>query len=44
MSTEEMLKESKRLSQSGARQAKKLAIKSTDIDRIVHNHRVRKQA
>jgi metal-responsive CopG/Arc/MetJ family transcriptional regulator len=44
MSTEEMLKESERLSRSGARQAKTLGIKSKDIDRIVHDHRARKQA
>jgi len=44
ISTEEMLEESERLSRSGARQAKKLGIKSKDIDRIVHDHRARQQA
>lgn len=44
MSTEEMLKESDRLSRSGARQAKKLGIKPKDIDRLVHAYRARKQA
>jgi metal-responsive CopG/Arc/MetJ family transcriptional regulator len=43
-STEDMLKESGRLSRSGARQAKKLGIKPKDIDRIVHDYRARKQA
>jgi hypothetical protein len=44
MNTDEMLKESERLSRSGARQAKKLGIKPKDIDRIVHDYRARKQA
>ena len=44
MSTEEILKESDRLSRSGARQAKKLGIKPKDIDNIVHDYRARKQA
>jgi len=44
MSTEEMLKESERLSRSGARQARKFGIKPKDIDRIVHDYRARKQA
>jgi len=44
MSTEDMLKESDRLSRSGARQARKLGIKPKDIDRIVHEYRARKQA
>ena len=44
MSTEDMLKESDRLSRYGARQAKKLGIKPKDIDRIVHDYRARKQA
>ena len=44
MSTEDMLKESDRLSRYGARQAKKLGIKPQDIDRIVHDYRARKQA
>ena len=43
-STEDMLKESGRLSRSGARQAKKLGIKPKDIDRIVHDYRARKQS
>ena len=43
-STEDMLKESGRLSRSGARQAKKLGIKPKDIDRIVRDYRARKQA
>ena len=43
-STEDTLKESDRLSRYGARQAKKLGIKPKDIDRIVHEHRARKQA
>ncbi len=42
--TEEMLKESDRLSRYGARQARKLGIKPKDIDRIVHEHRARQQA
>ena len=44
MNTADMLKESDRLSRSGARQAKKLGIKPKDIDRIIHDHRARKQA
>lgn len=44
MSTEEMLKESDRLSRTGARQAKRLGIKQKDVDRIVHEYRARKQA
>jgi metal-responsive CopG/Arc/MetJ family transcriptional regulator len=44
MSTEDMLKESDRLSRHGARQAQKLGIKPQDIDRIVHDYRARKQA
>jgi metal-responsive CopG/Arc/MetJ family transcriptional regulator len=44
MSTEDMLKESDRLSRSGARQAKKLGIKPKDIDHIVHDYRARNQA
>jgi metal-responsive CopG/Arc/MetJ family transcriptional regulator len=44
MSVEDMLKESDRLSRAGARQAKKVGIKPKDIDRIVHEHRARKQA
>jgi C-terminal processing protease CtpA/Prc len=44
MSTEDMLKESDRLSRSGAQQGKKLGIKPKDIDRIVHDYRARKQA
>ena len=44
MTTEDTLKESDRLSRSGARQAKKLGIKPKDIDRIVHDYRTRKQA
>jgi len=43
-SSEDMLKESDRLSRSGARQAKKLGIKPKDIDRIVHDYRARNQA
>ena len=44
ISIEDMLKESDRLSRYGARQARKLGIKPKDIDRIVHDRRVRKQA
>jgi hypothetical protein len=44
ISIEDMLKESDRLSRYGARQARKLGIKPKDIDRIVHDYRVRKQA
>ena len=44
ISIEDMLKESDRLSRYGARQARKLGIKAKDIDRIVHDYRVRKQA
>jgi metal-responsive CopG/Arc/MetJ family transcriptional regulator len=44
MSIDEMLKESARLSRAGARQARKLGIKPTDIDRIVHDYRARKEA
>ena len=44
ISIEDMLKESDRLSRYGARQARKLGIKPKDIDRIVHDHRARKQA
>jgi hypothetical protein len=40
---EEMLKESSRLSQYGARQAKKLGIKPNDVDRIVHENRKARQ-
>src|SRR5208282_542005 len=42
-STEEMLKEGRRLSRSGARHAKKLRIKPKDIDRIVHDYRAHRQ-
>jgi hypothetical protein len=44
ISIEDMLKESDRLSRYGARQARKLGIKPKDIDRIVHDYRVRKRA
>jgi metal-responsive CopG/Arc/MetJ family transcriptional regulator len=44
MSREDMLKESERLSRSGARQAKKLGMKPKDIDRILHDYRARKQS
>jgi metal-responsive CopG/Arc/MetJ family transcriptional regulator len=44
MSAEDVLKESARLSRSGARQAKKLGIQPKDIDQIVHDYRARKQA
>ncbi len=44
LSTEELLKETDRLSRSGARQAKKLGIKPKEIDRIIHDYRARKQA
>lgn len=43
-STEEMLKESDRLSRYGARQARKLGIKPKDIDGVIHAYRARKQA
>jgi metal-responsive CopG/Arc/MetJ family transcriptional regulator len=43
MSTEDMLKESDRLSRYGARQAQKFRIKQQDIDRIIHDYRARKQ-
>ena len=43
MSVEEMLTESARLSQAGARQAKRLGIKPTDTERIVHEHRNARQ-
>ncbi len=41
MSTEDMLKESQRLSEYGAQQAKKLGIKTdmTNINRIIHERR-----
>jgi metal-responsive CopG/Arc/MetJ family transcriptional regulator len=44
MSVVGMLQESARLSRSGARQAKKLGIGPKDIDRVVHDYRIRKQA
>jgi len=36
---EELLKESDRLANYGAQQAKRLGIKVTDVNRIVHEHR-----
>ena len=44
LSTEDMLKESDRLSHHGAQQAKRLGIKPKDIHRVVHDYRTRKQA
>ena len=44
MSAEDILKESARISRSGARHAKKLGIQPKDIDQIVHDYRARKQA
>jgi metal-responsive CopG/Arc/MetJ family transcriptional regulator len=44
MSTEDMLKESDRLSRHGARQARKLGIRPQDIDRIIHDYRARHPA
>jgi len=39
MDVEALLKESDRLANYGAQQAKRLAIKVTDLNRIVHEHR-----
>ena len=39
MSVTEMLKESERLARYGARQARKLGIKSKDVTRIIHDYR-----
>ena len=39
MGTEEMLRESARLSSSGARRAMKLGVEPKDIDQIVHDPR-----
>lgn len=44
LSVESMLKESGRLSRYGARQARKLGVKPEDIDRIVHDYRIRARA
>ena len=43
MTAEEMLRESERLAQYGARQAKKLGIKPKDVNRIIHEHRKAQQ-
>lgn len=39
MSTEEMFKESDRLSRYGARQAKRLGLKPKDVNRLIHEYR-----
>jgi metal-responsive CopG/Arc/MetJ family transcriptional regulator len=39
MSVEDMLTESDRLANYGARQAKKLGIKPKDVNRVIHEHR-----
>ena len=39
MDVEALLKESDRLASYGAQQAKRLGIKVTDVNRIVHEHR-----
>jgi metal-responsive CopG/Arc/MetJ family transcriptional regulator len=39
MSVEEMLKDSDRIARYGERQAKKLGIKSKDVNRLVHEYR-----
>jgi len=39
MDVEALLKESDRLANYGARQAKRLGIKATDLNRIIHEHR-----
>src|SRR5271169_3783816 len=44
MSVEAMLAEDERLARYGASQAKKLGIKSRDIDRIIHEHRQSRRA
>jgi bifunctional DNA-binding transcriptional regulator/antitoxin component of YhaV-PrlF toxin-antitoxin module len=44
MSTEDTLKESKRLARYGAKQAKKLGIKAEDVNRIIHEHRQSQRA
>ena len=44
MSVTEMLAESERLTRYGERQAKKLGIKSKDVDRIIHASRARRKA
>ena len=44
MSVKEMLKESDHLAGYGARQAKKLGIKTKDVDRLIHDHRKARKA
>jgi hypothetical protein len=39
MDVEALLKESDRLASYGAQQAKRLGIKVTDVNRIIHEHR-----
>jgi len=43
MNADEMIKESYRLARYGSKQAKKLGIKSKDINRIIHEFRAERQ-